>query len=297
MNEGYIYSETINQNGVGRRLDAYLAERYRHASLDEWQAHIIDGRVLLDGAPSQADTLLRLSQVLEWHRPAWQEPDAPLDFAVLHDEGGVLVVHKPAGLPTMAGGGFLQHTLVHQLQLRHPDASPMHRLGRWTSGAVLCTNTPQTAAAIAAQFASRTVNKRYRALASGRAAKNRFSIDAAIGPIPYPPTTTLHAATQNGRRALSHVTLVRQDAESFLCDVVIETGRPHQIRIHLATSGHPLVGDPLYSAGGRPAPECISLPGDSGYHLHAAEIAFKAPGTNKRVIVSAPCPPILMATN
>ncbi|MFT7619635.1 MAG: 23S rRNA pseudouridine1911/1915/1917 synthase [Planctomycetota bacterium] len=296
MNDGYIYSETINQRGVGRRLDAYLAERYRHASLEEWQAHIIDGRVLLDGAPRQADTLLRLAQILEWHRPAWQEPYAPLGFAVLYDEGGVLVVHKPAGLPTMAGGGFLEHTLVHQLRRKHPDASPMHRLGRWTSGAVLCTRTPPAAAAIAAQFAARSLSKRYRALASGRAAEERFSIDASIGPIAYPPTTTLHAAIHNGRSALSHVTLVRQDAESFLCDVVIETGRPHQIRIHLATSGHPLVGDPLYSAGGRPAPECTSLPGDSGYHLHAAEIAFDAPGTGERVIVRAPCPPVLSTT-
>lgn len=288
MNDGYIHSETINQRGAGRRLDAYLADRYRHSTLEDWQAHIAAGRVLVDGGTVPADTLLRLAHVVEWHRPPWQEPHAALDYDVLFSEGDVLVVDKPAGLPTMPGGGFLQHTLLHQLRLTFPNASPMHRLGRWTSGAVLCARSTEAAASLAAQFASRSIYKRYRALASGRPSQEAFSVHTPIGPVAYPPTTTLHAASEHGRRALSHVTLVRQNPDSFVCDVVIETGRPHQIRIHLAAAGHPLVGDPLYSTGGRPGPGCTALPGDPGYQLHAAEIAFASPKTGKRITVTAP---------
>ena len=154
MNNGYIYREWINQRGAGRPVDRYLSARYRHSSLDEWREHIRGGRVLLDGIPATPDAVLCLGQALEWHRPPWREPEAPLAFAVLYEDAEVLVVDKPAGLPTLPGGGFLEHTLVHQLRLLDANASPTHRLGRWTSGAVLCARTPSVGASIAAHFAA-----------------------------------------------------------------------------------------------------------------------------------------------
>lgn len=293
MNDGYTYRERIRLQAAGQRLDQYLSVTYTHSSLTEWREHITDGRVLLDGARANIETVLSSGQQLHWHRPPWTEPDAPLTAPVLYEDAGVLVVAKPAGLPTMPGGGFLQHTLLHQLRLLDPSVSPMHRLGRWTSGAVVCARDPSAGASIAAQFAQRTIDKRYRADASGRPAQDQFAIEVAIGPVPYARMGKVHAARANGRHASSTVTVVERREDAFLCDVAIATGRPHQIRIHLAAAGHPLVGDPLYVRGGLPAPDGTALPGDPGYDLHAAEIGFDCPRTGQRVRVSAPMPTAL----
>ncbi len=290
MNEGYTYRERIDGRGAGQRVDRYLSGRYAHSDHATWCARIAEGSVLVDGARCLADAVLRAGQELAWHRPPWTEPDAPLTLPVLYSDAAVMVVDKPAGLPTLAGGGFLQHTLQHQLRLVAPTAAPVHRLGRWTSGAVLCAVTPAAAAALTAQFKARSIQKRYRALASGSPEQDVFGIDVPIGPVPYPPLGTLHAASPDGRPASSRVTVVRRGADSFLADVFIATGRPHQIRVHLAAAGHPLVGDPLYVAGGRPAPGGTALPGDPGYLLHAAEVGFDHPTSGERAAVSAPAP-------
>jgi 23S rRNA pseudouridine1911/1915/1917 synthase len=295
VNDGFTYRETINQRGAGRPLDQYMADRYRHTEIEAWRGHIRGGRVRVGGAVAAPDVLLQLGDPVTWHRPPWREPAAPLAFSVLYEEGGAVVVDKPSGLPTMPGGGFLQHTLVHQLRGTHPDAAPMHRLGRWTSGAVLCARSQGegVGAHIAAQFVARSVGKRYRAWASGRPPHEEFEIDLPIGPVPYPPLGTLHAASPDGRPSFTRVIVVERRADSFLCDVRIATGRPHQIRIHLAAAGFPLVGDPLYVAGGGPRPDGTALPGDPGYHLHAAEITFDHPRTRARVTVCAPVPEAL----
>lgn len=290
MNDGFTYRERINQRAAGRGLGAYLSARYTHATADEWRQHIDAGRVLLDGSPAGFDTPLQLRQELTYHRPAWTEPEAPLHLDVLLEDDAFVVVAKPPGLPTMPGGGFLQHTLVHQLRLRFPHASPMHRLGRWTSGAVLCARSRADGAHIAAQFSGRTLHKRYRALATGQPSTPEFAVDVPIGPVPYAPLGTVHAASPTGRRAASRVRVVDQREGCFVCHVTIATGRPHQIRIHLAAAGHPLVGDPLYGVGGLPLPGCTAVPGDPGYHLHAAELGFTHPRTGARVVVHAPLP-------
>lgn len=288
MNEGYTYRERLPRRAEGLRLDAYLAARYDHSSIEQWRARIAEGRVTLDGDRAAPDRILRTGERLAWHRPPWREPDAPLDFDVLFDEHDVLVVDKPAGLPTLPGGGFLQHTLAHRLG----SAAPIHRLGRFTSGAVLCARTPAMRAALATQFEARTIVKRYRALAAGEATNDRFTIDAPIGPVPYPPLGRLHAASPDGKPSLSEVTVLERRAGSFLCDVAIESGRPHQIRIHLAFAGHPLVGDPLYRPGGLPDPDGTAVPGDPGYLLHSAEIGFEIPGVGRRRVL-APAPAAL----
>ncbi len=293
MNKGYIYRETIRDRTDGQRLDGYLSAAYPHSSEEQWADRIADGELVLDGTPAGSDALLHTGQRLEWHRPPWSEPAAPLDLRVLRDDGGVLVVAKPAGLPTLPGGGCLANTLLHQLRLRSPDASPMHRRDRWTSGAILCSRARASGASLAAQFVARTIHKRYRALASGRPAQPRFGVDVSIGPVPYPPLGSVQAARPDGRPASSQVAVLEHRPGSFLCDVTIFTGRPHQIRIHLAAAGHPLVGDPLYVAGGGPNPDGTALPGDPGYHLHAAELGYEDPGTGLRVIVNAPIPEVL----
>jgi 23S rRNA pseudouridine1911/1915/1917 synthase len=294
MNEGYVYRETVRTRAEGQRVEDYLARHYRHSSFQTWLDHLAQGRVTVDGAPVTRGTLLVADTELAFHRPAWEEPSAPLDYDVLMETDDLVVVHKPPGLPTMPGGGFLTHTLLHRVRLGFPDSDPMHRLGRWTSGAVVFAKTSAAARSIGTQFTKRTVYKRYRALASGLPAEDRFTIRAAIGPVPYEPLGTLHAACREGRASCSHVVVVRRRSVDTLVDVRIETGRPHQIRIHLAFAGHPLVNDPLYGTGGTPLPGCTALPGDPGYLLHAHEIRFDDPTSGARHAVCAPLPALLL---
>jgi 23S rRNA pseudouridine1911/1915/1917 synthase len=228
-----------------------------------------------------------------WNRPPWDEPAAPVSFAVLYEDETLLGVAKPAGLPTLPGGGFLRSTLLRRVRDYAPDAAPIHRLGRWTSGVVLFARGRQARANLTDQWASRRVIKRYRALAGGRPERQEFEIRQPIGPVPHPLLGSVHAVSSDGREALTRVEVVELRDDSFLCDVRIETGRPHQIRIHLAAAGHPLTGDPLFPAGGVPASDCRALPGDPGYRLHASELTVRHPVSGKSVTISCLPPPVL----
>jgi 23S rRNA pseudouridine1911/1915/1917 synthase len=225
--------------------------------------------------------------------PPWIEPDAPRSFTVLYEDDDLLAVAKPAGLPTLPGANFLQATLLHLVRSYAPDASPLHRLGRWTSGLVLCAKNDHAGTGLMRQWSAKEVGKRYRALAGGDPVQDEMTITTPIGPVPHSLLGSVHAASPNGKPSLSQVMVLERRQNSFLCDVRIATGRPHQIRIHLAAAGHPLVGDPLYIAGGLPAPDTHALPGDPGYQLHAAELSFRHPGTGREVVIECE-PPVLL---
>jgi 23S rRNA pseudouridine1911/1915/1917 synthase len=293
VNEGYEYAERVGHEAAGLTVLEYLRARYRHSSAAEWGARIDEGAVRVDDRRVTAATRLVRGQRLVWRRPGWEEPAAPEGFAILHRDPDLLGVAKPAGLPTLPGGGFLERTLLWRVRALFPAASPMHRLGRHTSGLVLFARNARARAALSRDFAGRRVEKRYRALASGSPTDDRFEIRHPIGRVPYPRLGSLHVADYAGRPSLTRVEVVELREEGFLCDVWIATGRPHQIRIHLAAVGHPLVGDPLYVAGGRPAPGSTALPGDGGYRLHAAELAFVHPRTGRRVVWTCSPPPEL----
>src|SRR5262245_25727602 len=141
-NDGFVYRERLGPLAAGRTLADYLSARYRHSSRDEWRERIAAGLVLLDAEPAHCEAVVRAGQVLTWRRPGWVEPDVPGDdVVVLFEDGDLLAVDKPAGLPTLPGAGFLSHTLFARVRERDPAVSPVHRLGRWTSGIVLFART------------------------------------------------------------------------------------------------------------------------------------------------------------
>lgn len=289
LNDGCEYRERLGPDAAAKPLLAYLSQRYHHSSPQEWAQRIEAGQVLINSRIAHAETALQKGDTLVWQRPPWQEPEAPLSFEVLYEDADVLAVAKPAGLPTLPGANYLQKTLLYQVQQSWPDAAPLHRLGRWTSGIVLCARNSQARTTLMGQWATRKVGKRYRALAAGSPAWDRRTICDPIGPVPHPLLGSVHAVSAGGKAAVSHITVLERRADAFLGDVWIDTGRAHQIRIHLAAAGHPLAGDPLYLAGGLPAVETTAVPGDPGYHLHAAELRFFHPRHgDERVIESEP---------
>ena len=291
-NTGWEYREQLGGEARGLTVLAYLAARYRHASEQAWSERIARGEVLVDGELATGEQALRPGQLLCWRRPPWTEPEVPLHFETLYEDDDLLVVSKPSGLPTMpAGGLFLRHTLLALVRARDPQAAPMHRLGRGTSGLVLFGRTAQARSRLQAAWRAHRVEKVYRALASGEMPAEPFVVEAPIGRIAHPALGSLNAATPAGKPARSEVRRVKLRADGSLAEVRIATGRPHQIRVHLAFAGHPLVGDPLYGPGG--IPRADALPGDLGYQLHAWRLALEHPRTGRPLQLEAPLPAAL----
>ncbi|MGE0459838.1 MAG: RluA family pseudouridine synthase [Vicinamibacterales bacterium] len=294
-NRGWTYRVQVGPEAAGRSVLAYLADTYAHSAADAWAARLMGGEVEVDGRHARGDEALRPGQLISWHRPPWCEPDVPLHFDVLFEDASILAVCKPAGLPTMPAGGFLEHTLLTLVRARHPQARPVHRLGRFTSGVVLFALSTAAASALARAFREHRVTKHYRALGCRVPAWAEKEISQPIGPVPHPRLGSVFAASVHGRPAHSTAQVVERRDDETVFDVRITTGRPHQIRIHLAFAGHPLAGDPLYAEGGTPRVPDPGLPGDGGYVLHAHRLGFTHPATGQALEVIAPLPPPLVA--
>ena len=295
VNKGFTYTETIGRRGEGRRLLEYLSRRYAHTPEPAWRDRIEGGLVLVDGRQGYSPEILCAGQIVTWSRPPWEEPAAPLVYAVLFEDEDLLAVAKPSGLPTLPGAGYLENTLLALVRQRTPGASPVHRLGRGTSGVVLFARTRAAMRAISEVWREHRVTKIYRALATGKPGLDEFVVETPIGPVSHPALGVVYAASPDGKPARSFVSVIERRAGSSLVEVRIETGRPHQIRIHMAASGHPLVGDPLYVAGGGIREGETALPGDTGYLLHAMRLSLPHPRTGEPLSVECPPPRTLCA--
>ena len=257
---------------------------------------IAGGQVRLGSAAAAASDRLRAGQLLVWRRPPWEEPPVPLAFAILYRDEHLLAVAKPRGLPSIPNGGFLTHTLLHLVRQGFPGATPMHRLGRGTSGLLLFARTPEARRVCSAAWREGRVEKEYRALVTGVPDRPEFWIETSIGLVPHPRLGRVYAASsgKDARPARSHVRVLGAREGNAIVSLTIPTGRPHQIRIHMAAAGHPLVGDPLYVAGGAPAAE-PGLPGDPGYRLHAHRLSLSHPVTGHRLALEC-TPPLELRT-
>lgn len=298
MNNGWIYTDRVNKSSAGETVLQYYSLRYRHSTATQWRERIESGQILLNGKPTTADTLLKAGQKLTYHRPPWKEPQVPLSFEVIYEDADLLIIDKPSGLPVLPGGEFLQHTLLHQLEklYLHNTPIPIHRLGRGTSGLMLLGRSKIAKSNLSQQMRDRSIQKVYLAKASGIITHDEFSIGDRIGKIPHPILGYIYGATPTGKYARSDCKVIQRNQDNTIVEVTILTGRPHQIRIHLAAAGYPLTGDPLYDVGGVPRREewhsskqdKVITPGDCGYELHAYRLGFKHPVSNKQVNFTAP---------
>ena len=288
VNQGYSYRHIVGPDAAGHSTLSYLVSHFTHSNAAEWQARMAAGEVLLDSQPAQGQELLRAGTVLVWNRPGWVEEQTPQEYGVIFQDEHLLVVDKPSGLPTLPGAGFYLNTLLSRVQAEFPEARPLHRLGRATSGLVLFARDAQTASALSQRWSQ--VHKQYQALASGVASQETYEIQTPIGPVSHPRLGHVHAASATGKSSRSLARVLQRRSHTTVFEVDLLTGRPHQIRIHLACIGHPLAGDPLYEVGGQPRLDQPGLPGDAGYWLHAKRVVFAHPVSGQRLELTAPLP-------
>ena len=280
-NQGYVYRDEVRPADAGAQVLAYHAARFQHSSAAAWRRAIESGAVRVNGSVADCEQRLRAGDRLEFHRPPWEEPAAPLEFRVVHEDRDVLAVEKPAGLQVLPAGPFCEHTLLHQVRASSPgraESAPVHRLGRGTSGLVLFGQHAAARAALSAQFREFRATKTYLALASGTDLPVSCSARQPIGPRAHGPLR-IWCVEPGGQASLTRLRVLARDpaAQQSLVAAQPITGRPDQIRIHLAAAGAPIVGDPLFGPGGTAKSD--ATPGECGYWLHAAALRCEHPRT------------------
>lgn len=297
LNQGWVYEDRVSQAGM--TLLNYYTEHYTHSSEQEWCDRIQSGSISINHHPiTDPDTPLQIGQRLFYHRSPWVEPDVPFDVAILYEDNDLLLLHKPSGLPVLPGGGFLEHTLWGWLRREYAiPPTPIHRLGRGTSGVIVLAKTEQARSTLSQDLRDRRLQKRYRALAFGTPELDRFTITTRIGKVAYPQLGYLYAATETGKEAISHCVVLERHriTDATLLEVTIPTGRPHQIRIHLAAAGCPLWGDPLYGVGGIVIGQ-NSIPSDCGYWLHSYEVSLTHPLQGQLLTIRSQPPALLCSS-
>ncbi|HEY0310577.1 MAG TPA: 23S rRNA pseudouridine(1911/1915/1917) synthase RluD [Luteimonas sp.] len=292
----------VPESAAGRRFDAVLAELFPQHSRSRLAAWIKSGHALLDGAPARPRDPVRGGEPVTLDAPPDDTQvhavaqDIPLD--VLYEDAHVLVIDKPAGLVVHPGAGNPEGTLVNALLHRDPAlaslprAGIVHRLDKDTSGVMVVARTLEAHTALVAQLSAREVHRQYLAVVVG-ALVSGGTADAAIDR--HPRDRIRMAVREDGRDAVTHFRLRERFHAHTLLECRLETGRTHQIRVHMAHLKHPIVGDPLY--GGplrlpRGASDALvaALRGFRRQALHAETLEFRHPASGEPVRTSAPVP-------
>ena len=276
----------------GERLDLALARLFGVSRAVA--AGLVTGGVVLDGSVATGSTRVRTGQVIVAEPPSAAASLAPeaMDIDVLYEDEHLVVVDKPAGMVVHPGSGRSGGTLAAGLIHRYPELVGVGAEGRWglvhrldkdTSGALLVARDQPTFDEVVAMLRRREISRTYTALVEGRMGAPTGTIEAPIGRDPIRPTR--RAVTPTGKHARTHFEVVRHygAADASLLEVELETGRTHQIRVHMAAVGHPVAGDLAYGATRRDL-------GSPRTFLHASRVELTHPVTGERLTVTSPLP-------
>jgi 23S rRNA pseudouridine1911/1915/1917 synthase len=288
---------TVPPDLDGERLDRALA-----VLLDVSRAvarSLVDSGVEIDGIPSKPNA--RVVAGMSIRTPALSRPAAllaePMELTVLYEDDDLVVIDKPPGMVVHPGSGQTRGTLAAGLLHRYPELDGVgaadrwglvHRLDKDTSGAILVARSQEAFDGLTGQLRERKISREYLTLIEGVLKPPTGTIDAPIGRDPGTPTR--RAVIREGKHARTHYRLVKNYDEHDLAfvKVTLETGRTHQIRVHFAAIGHPIVGDATYGSRREPglSPRIF---------LHAGELKFKHPSDDSEIVVTSPLPADLAA--
>ena len=293
---------TASNEDAGVRLDAFLAARLPELSRSRAASLVQEGRVTVNGRPVSKSCRLSGGETLSVSLPeqpadtALTAQDIPLD--VVYEDDDVIVVNKPAGLVVHPAPGHPDGTLVNALLHHCGDSLSgiggekrpgiVHRIDRDTSGLIIAAKNDAAHLALAEQLQDHSLYREYEAVVVGNLREDSGTVDL---PIARHPTDRKKMAVNhlNGRRAVTHWTVLARYPGYTHIQCRLETGRTHQIRVHMAALGHPVLGDPVY--GGQRK----GFPALAGQCLHARRLTFRHPRTGEQVTVSCPLPDYFQA--
>jgi 23S rRNA pseudouridine1911/1915/1917 synthase len=303
---GEAFTLTVEKADRGKRLDLFLTEQLPAQSRAQIQRYIREGCILLNAAQTKAGTRLKEGDLIKGQipapRPAVALPE-DLPIRLIYEDADIVVVDKPAGMVVHPAGGVQSGTLVNALLFRLKDLQGVggvlrpgivHRLDKGTSGVMVVAKNDQAHEALVRQFKEREVKKIYLALVYGRMKGAEGTINAPLGRHPI-DRKRFSLRTRQPKEALTEWQVKERFEGITLVQVAPKTGRTHQIRVHMASINHPLVGDPLYTKKRRLAQ--IEDPVLRGriealgrQALHASSLAFRHPTIGKIVEFTAPLP-------
>jgi 23S rRNA pseudouridine1911/1915/1917 synthase len=290
---------TVSSAEAGSRLDRWLTERLPELSRARAQALIEGDLVRVQGRARKASHRVATGEVVEVDVPAPPPEELlpeSISLTIVYEDDAVLVVDKPAGMVVHPGAGHATGTLAAAVLAHAPTTAGVggprrpgvvHRLDKDTSGLLVLAKTAAAYESLTAQLAERTVTRRYRAVVHGRMTRDGGVVDAPIGRDPR-DRVRMAVVPRGGRRAITRWSVLERFSQFSDLEVALETGRTHQIRVHMASLGHPVVGDPLY---GRRAMRTSAAASFEGLALHAAALAFVHPVTQARMEFASALPP------
>ena len=297
-----MISWIVEPDAAAERLDRHVASRL-DAPRNQVQRWITEGLVRLNGREAKPSAFVAAGDRVECSPPEPQEEriqPEPGELRVLHEDAELVVIDKPPGLAVHPGAGRATGTLAHHLLARFPEMAGVggpgrpgivHRLDQGTSGALVVARTPAAYTRLTRAFAAREVEKLYLGIAYGAPSPPAESVVAPIGR--HPQRRQEMAVRSGGRPARTDYRTLAAAAGISLLEMNLATGRTHQIRVHLKSIGHPLVGDPLYGEArwkGLPKPVQAALRDFPRPALHAWRLAFRHPATGEILTFEAPVP-------
>lgn len=284
----------ITENQAGERIDRFLADS-QDLTRSFLQKILKEGEVIVNGKSVKANYKLRKGDRIEFEIPEAVEPDIvaeDIPLSILYEEADVLVVDKPKGMVVHPAAGHYSRTLVNAVMYHCKGELSgingvlrpgiVHRIDRDTTGSIIICKNDMAHNEIARQLKEHSINRRYRAIVTGVLKDEEGTIEGAIGR--DKKDRKKMAITADGKPAVTHYRVLQRFKHYTYVECVLETGRTHQIRVHMASIGHPLLGDEVY---GRRSDKYKC----EGQCLHAMTLGFHHPRTGEYIEVNAPLPP------
>ena len=287
-----VQSAIVPPEHVGQRLDQSLAKLFPDFSRSRLQSWLVAGRIIVDGARAESARKVRGGEVVmlaaapDPREVAFVAEAMPL--TIVDEDDALIVIDKPAGLVVHPGSGNWSGTLLNGLLAHHPPlagvprAGIVHRLDKDTSGLLVIAKTLASQTDLVRQLQARTVRRDYLALVAGRV-ERAGRVEAPIGR--HPRERTMMAVVPSGKPAVTHYEVLERFAACTLLRCRLETGRTHQIRVHMTSIGHPLIGDPVYR--GKAVPAGIAFGRQA---LHAEHLGLRHPASGAPMNWSSPVP-------